>query len=115
MRLAVVTLPPPEPLAPEGDDPAAAQKLIDARMQPLIKNSLSQSSIIQARIYLQLTQFFMQHQCKEPAYIALENAKDALAKASDNVGTNEAAKALLHDIDTQEDILHKTMPFTLGF
>lgn len=72
--------------------------------------------MVQARLELQLTRFFMQHQYKEAAYLAIENAKHSLAMVDESTpDAADTARGLFDEIDAQEMLLYKTMPFTFDF
>jgi hypothetical protein len=71
--------------------------------------------MVQARIGLQLTRFFMRNKYKEPAYLAIENAKQSLAQVDETSGDPDATRGLSKEIDAQESLLYKTMPFTFTF
>lgn len=114
MKLGVISLPPIATLGDEGKDARAAEFLIESRLQPLIKEAAPFPPMVQARINLKLSRFFTLYRYKEPAYFAIENAKQSLA-AVDESATGEETGSLSQEIDAQEGLLHKTMPFTLGF
>jgi hypothetical protein len=115
LRPAVITLPPPELLENEGDDKAEVEMTINSRLQPLIQKATPLAPMAQSRIELQLTRFFIQHRYKEPAYLAIENAKQSLATAAETSRNSDVTRVLSKLIDAQESLLYKTMPFTFHF
>lgn len=117
LRLAVVQMPPPLalPLPDEGSTANAAEAAVSSRLQPLLKKATSLDPMVQARIELQLTRFFMRHKYKEPAYLAIENAKESLAVVDETSPNPDATRGLSKEIDAQEGLLYKTMPFTFTF
>jgi hypothetical protein len=110
----VIHLPTLALLGDEGNDAGFAEDMIENRLQPLIKGATPFPALIQARLNLQLAAFFISHRYQEPAYFTIENARQSLA-AVDEAATGEDTRPLSQEIDAQESILHKTMPYTLRF
>lgn len=115
LRLVMITLPPPAPLADEGSSAEGARKLVEERLQPLIKTASPLPAVEQARVSLNLLRFFMRHSSKEPAYLTMENAKQSLAAAEAEGSDPKYLRRLSQELETEEGQLYKTMPFTLGF
>lgn len=116
LRLAVISLPPSEPMLEETTDNAIAQSHITNRLEPLIRKAAPMPAMLQSRLGLELTRFFMLHKYKEAAYIAIENAKHSLATVSISSPESDVAiQNLFGEIDAQEKLLYKTMPFTFDF
>jgi len=117
LRVGVISIPALSPLPPEGNDRDAAKKLAEDSLAPLIKSAAPLPPMGQARVYLQLARFFTSNKYKEPAYLAIEEARQSLALVNESATADktESGRNLTREIDTQEALLHKTMPFTLNF
>ena len=109
MKLAVITIAPQPPL---DSDTASESGRIYARLQQLIGGAMPLPPMVQARMELQLTRFFMLHGYKQAAYLAIDNAKHSIAMV-DGRGDVQATQDLSRQIEKQENLLYKTMPFTL--
>lgn len=117
LRMVKIQIPPQTPLGIQGNDPIASQAVIEDRFRTLLKNSSTIAPLVQTKIDLQETQFFMEHSYKDAAYIALENAKLSIAKAA-AVGRDEDSatiKILSDAIEEEENHLRQSMPFTFPF
>lgn len=115
LRPAVVSLPAPTTMDEEGMNAAVARKLVDDRLELLAKRTIPLSPMTQARIDLQLARFFIRHKYKDPAYIAVENAKQSLAMVEERSGDGADSRTLSREIEETDSLLHKTMPLTLDF
>jgi len=116
IKLAVVTITPMAPLALPRSNIAEMHKMINAQLHELIEKAPRMQPMEEARIQLQLVHFFIDNQCKEGAYLSIENAKQALASAPEESDEDkELAKNRLQELEALEDRLHKKMPFTLPF
>lgn len=113
VRVGVAIVNPPPLKALEKAEKAEKIRTLDTEQQRLIATIASPLPLEQARAQLQLTRFFIDARIRDGAYLALENAKQALATATNAPAKSEELEALGKQMEELEVELPKAMPFTL--
>ena len=112
LRAYTVTVTPSLQAKLSKDDATLLAQQLQGEQQRILATAQELSPYENARLQLQLTRFFLEARTKDAAYLALENAKDALAflaekeRGTDITALSEIAGAL-------EIRLHKEMPYKL--
>jgi len=83
-----------------------------AGKQKMLAGALPLSSYENARLQVQLAEFFLKTRVRDAAYLALENAKADLAMVAEETPAVDIAE-LLRRTDAVEVRLHKEMPYKL--
>lgn len=97
---------------PEGDT-LKTTHAINKALDKLLESKTKLSDIDEADVQIRLLQFFMQHNARDAAYLAADNARNALAEAEDNNRDPDNIKSLSDQLDVLNTQLRNQMPFTL--
>jgi hypothetical protein len=110
----VTTVAPGKMIELESDAPGLRQTL-ERQHQRIMDKSHRLPPLDDARAQLQLARFFLDHRCRDAAYLAVENVKQNLAKATQNKALDSATLATLsQELEALESELREKLPFTLG-
>lgn len=94
-------------------DVETQQLTLDQQQQWILSNAERLPPLDDAEAELRLATFFTRHGFRDAAYLAVDNAKRLLGAASQQKADKERLRALSDELDTVEEKLHKTLPFTL--
>jgi hypothetical protein len=111
--LLVFKMTPADSLHVADYDGPAAQSYISKRLDNLLQDATPPTQAADVRVELQLSRFFMKHRAQDGAWLTLENAKQGLTGLAQS-GTLPKVEmdSLTHQVEEQEVLLHKNMPYT---
>lgn len=109
-----VTLAPPPHVRFSWHDAALLHHQLARRQKHIIAGAKALPPFTDAKLQLQLTQFFIDQHVRDAAYLAMENTKNALAQATTQQSADPAdIAALSKEADVVENDLHEKMPYSL--
>jgi hypothetical protein len=113
LRIAATSVVPTDAFRTAAD--ADARRIaLEQQHQWLLTNAQALPPLEDAQVQLQLVGFFIEYRFRDAAYLAVDNVKRLLAAATSQKPVNkEALRILSRKLETLEELLHKTMPFTL--
>lgn len=92
----------------------ATRDLVRHELRALLATTAPLSDVAEAKVQLQLLQFFMARHLRDAAYLAAENAEQSLANIEDKRGDNTDTNDLSAELDTLKARLRREMPFTFN-
>lgn len=112
IRIYLIAFTPERTSFSRTDPRVLRRQLSDLQMQMLSGNDTLEP-FDDATLDLKLVRVFMECHARDAAYMALENAKNALAQATAQSADQTRITELSHEADELENQLHKEMPYTL--
>lgn len=105
----MVTFPPAQKFSHE---PSLLQGQLNDAQKEMMSKAAPPTAAENAKLQLQLVQFFMKMRVQDAAYLALENAKDSLATMAEKSPELDIT-SLSQEADALEARLRKEMPYKL--
>lgn len=105
----MVAFPPSQKFSNDAD---LLRQQLDSEQEAMLAETTTLSSYENARLQLQLVEFFMKIHVRDAAYLALGNTKDALVSLAEDTSDGDVA-SLSQKTDALESQLHKEMPYKL--
>jgi len=110
---AMVTVRRGEPLNFKKDTPDQIHQKVQERLDVVLHGAERLAPLDDAKTDITLARIFMDNQERDSAYLAVDNAKHALALAENTPDAKAATDDLLKQLEDVENQLHRTMPFSL--